>query len=285
MKKIDHNSSKAGNKANYKDEDKVFDITYSIKRRIEILQNELEKRTLNLNSSIDGRLRCKADKSGFRYYKCIDSDDRNGMYLVNSKKPMAILLAQKEYDAKFIKQAQKEISCMEEFLERYSRFDLNGIYTSMHPARKILVNPFIRDDTEYAKEWLEVEYPPGYFPEGYEEYFTSNGLRVHSKSEILIAEMLDYYGVPYRYEYPIKLRNEEKRPDFTCLNIRTRKEYVWEHFGMMGNIGYATENVEKITKYMQNGYYPGENAIFSFAAGGNQIDSRTVKSLIERYLI
>ncbi len=282
---MNYNTNKIENETNYKDEDKVFDITYPIKRRIEMLQTEIRKRISNMNNAIDGRLRCKTDKSGFRYYKCIDSHDHNGIYIVNSKKALAISLAQKEYDTKLIKQAQKEISCMEEFLERYSEFDLNSIYTFMHPGRKILVNPFLLDDDEYAKQWLAIEYSSGYFPEGYEEYYTSRGVRVHSKSEIMIAQMLDYYGVPYRYEYPIRLGNEEKRPDFTCLNIKKRKEYVWEHFGMMGNIGYATENVEKIAKYMQNGYYPGENAIFTFASGGNQVDSKTVKLLIERYLI
>ena len=65
-------------------------------------------------------------------------------------------------------------------------------------------------------------------------FYTSKGERVRSKSEVIIADVLNREGVPYRYEYPIYIKGIGKiYPDFTVLNIGIRKEMIWDHFGMM----------------------------------------------------
>ena len=52
------------------------------------------------------------------------------------------------------------------------------------------------------------------------EFYSNSGVRVRSKSELIIANMLEKYGIPYRYEYPLLLNgNDLVRPDFLCLNI------------------------------------------------------------------
>ena len=98
--------------------------------------------------------------------------------------------------------------------------------------------------------------------------------------------MLEQNGVPYRYEYPLNLKGLGLvRPDFWCLNVRERKEYGWEHLGMMDNIAYATKNVTKINHYEQNGYFPGKNMIFTFETSQQALSSYIIKSMIEQYLI
>ena len=68
--------------------------------------------------------------------------------------------------------------------------------------------------------------------------------RVRSKSEVIIADTLARHGVPYRYEYPLKLKSGRDgafrtiHPDFLCLNVRTRAEFYWEHFGLMDDPDY-----------------------------------------------
>ena len=67
------------------------------------------------------------------------------------------------------------------------------------------------------------------------EFYSNNGVRVRSKSELIIANLLEQYDVPYKYEMPLSLdENGIVRPDFIALNVRLRSEYVWEHLGMSG---------------------------------------------------
>ena len=65
--------------------------------------------------------------------------------------------------------------------------------------------------------------------------------------------------MPYRYEFPIKLKSESGTgrkvsevtfyPDFLCLNLRTREEFCWEHFGLMDDEEYANNAAGKINHY------------------------------------
>ncbi len=50
--------------------------------------------------------------------------------------------------------------------------------------------------------------------------------KVRSKSEAFIADTLYEFGIPYRYEYLVRMVNGELRyPDFTLLKVRTEKRY------------------------------------------------------------
>ena len=46
------------------------------------------------------------------------------------------------------------------------------------------------------------------------EYYTASGVRVRSKSEVIIADALDHAGVPYRYEYPTSVKGWGTKKSF-----------------------------------------------------------------------
>ncbi len=118
------------------------------------------------------------------------------------------------------------------------------------------------------------------------EYYADNGVRVRSKSEIIIANMLENTGVPYKYECPLDLAAKGTvSPDFTCLNVRTRKEYIWEHFGMMDDEEYANKNVQKINAYEEKGYICGVNLIMTFETSRVPVNTNVVREMIERFLL
>ena len=90
-------------------------------------------------------------------------------------------------------------------------------------------------DDGYARRWQAEKYQNRWEGRGF-KFETPRGERVRSKSEWMIASMLDASGVPYRYEETVglhELYGGAFHPDFTVLNKRTRKEYYWEHFGRM----------------------------------------------------
>ena len=117
------------------------------------------------------------------------------------------------------------------------------------------------------------------------EFYTTNGERVRSKSEIIIADLLTKEGIPYRYECPIYLIGIGRiYPDFTVLNIRNRKEFLWEHFGMMDDPVYAENAIHKIRLYEQNGFFPGENLILTYESKKTPINQKILMNLIDKYL-
>ena len=109
---------------------------------------------------------------------------------------------------------------------------------------------------------------------------------MRSKSELIIADMLNKAGVPYKYEYPLRLNGMGKiYPDFTVLNIKKREEIFWEHFGMMDDPTYVEAAIKKILTYEQNGIFPGENLICIYETRKNPINQKVVNSLIENIYI
>jgi hypothetical protein len=124
------------------------------------------------------------------------------------------------------------------------------------------------------------------FEESVPDYFTVNGERVRSKSEILIADALSRCNIPYRYEYPTHIPGVGTvYPDFLCLNMQKRKEYAWEHNGMMSDANYADYAIKKIEIYALAGYYPGDNLILSFESSSHPLSSRIIEGNIIEYLV
>ena len=135
------------------------------------------------------------------------------------------------------------------------------------------------------QQWQQQPYVGKAFPEELPEIYTERGERVRSKSEKILADKFYLKGIPYRYECPLKLSGMGMvYPDFTLLNVKTRQEYYWEHFGLMGDPEYCEKAVRKIAAYEKNGIFPGVNLIFTFEAGKASLDMKQIDRLIEQYL-
>lgn len=74
-------------------------------------------------------------------------------------------------------------------------------------------------------------------------------------------------------------------PDFTVLNVRTKKEMYWEHMGMMDDSNYREKAIRKIESYERNGYYPGESLILTFETEVSPMNSKIVSNMIDNYFI
>lgn len=248
---------------------------------IEELIGDLDKQ---IKKAPEGSLRIVDKKSYCQYFWRNDSKDTNGKYIPKEKMNLIRALAQKEYNRKVLKLAQKEEKILKKYAQLISDESYQKIYDEEHMARKQVITPIQSDIDEYVKAWKSEEYEPMGFIDN-TEFYSNNGVRVRSKSELIIANLLEQYEIPYKYEKPILLHGLGiVRPDFICLNKKDREEYIWEHFGMMDNSDYAIKNISKINTYQQNGYYLGTNMIASFETSTQPISSRNIKRLIEEYL-
>lgn len=272
-------------KKNYTDSDWLIDPRPILKKRAEMLEREIEARKQALLKAPEGKLRTIKYGKTFQYYIRTDGKDTHGDYIPKRNRKLASALAQKDYDKQLINFASEELMAIHEYLNATSMDAIGKICDNMHEGKRILVNPVYKDQATFVNAWEAVSYEPGYFMPGEKEHYTVKHERVRSKAEENIANMMAMYGIPYRYEFPMMLDNVERRPDFTCLNVRTRKEFIWEHFGMMDMEDYALKNVDKIGRYILNGYIPGDNFIMTFETQSKPLHSGVIKAMIENYLI
>ena len=177
-----------------------------ITRRIELV-NLLNLKLKAQKNLPEGHLRIE-QKKGRRpaqFYHFTNPADTHGTYIPAANHELARRLAQKDYDHKLIKLLQQQISIMERLI-KITENKITSLYTKSCPARQKLINPVTLTDVQYINNWQNIT----------------------------------RRNIPYRYEFPLTLKDGNiYHPDFLCLNVRTRQEYIWEHFGLMDNPDYA----------------------------------------------
>lgn len=256
-----------------------------LESRLAEIKSDVAKLSRNLKSAPAGRLRIVRHKGAFQYYFIESKDDLAGRYLKRSEDPRAKSIVQRDYEKDALKELLRQQKCMEAFLKGYSQNQLNAIYEELHPGRKPLVSPLQTPDAAYIEQWLSQEYKGKPFSAETPILRTSRGERVRSKSELIIADALTRMNVPYLYEKPLKLKGIGKiYPDFTCLNVRRRTEFVWEHFGMMDDLEYANKAMRKERCYEENGFFCGVNLIITRETQESPLDVTTVTNLIRCFL-
>lgn len=207
-----------------------------------------------------------------------------GTYIPRSEKALVERLVQKNYDESVLEAAEKARTAIEKFISAYERANVNGIFGTMHTARQALTRPVAYPDEEFARMWESLPYEGKDF-DGVAELWTARGERVRSKSEVIIADTLARLKIPYRYEFPHKMGRATFYPDFTCLNLRTRQEFIWEHFGLVEDEDYAKNMVGKMGLFAKNGFYPGANLITTSETRESPLDSALVRLYAEKYLL
>ncbi len=278
-----------------------------------------------LRKSIEGRLRMARRKNSVHYFHVKSPADIVGDYIPQSDVSTIKALAQKDYDKCALKELQRELFVIDKFLKEYQPECLNAVYSNLAPERQRFLQPVRLSDEEFAEQWLAVKYSGKPFAAGAPELTTSRGERVRSKSEVIIADTLVRLKIPYRYEFPHQLKvrgsnrrrgdalardhagdvlrnlqdgkldNSRKRdnsyrtvtfhPDFTCLNLRTRREFIWEHFGRMDDPEYIAETLGKFETYTANGIFPGESLIFTMENQERPLNPATVEALAKHFLL
>ena len=260
-------------------------VKYIRERKAELEQVLIEKEN-SLKEAPGGGLRIVKRGNSIQYHHKHDLSVPDGTYLRRKQDPLASILAQKDYDSKLIRELRHEITALDRTLVEYRPERIDEIFINLHDCRKPLIRPVILLDEDYIKRWMSVEYEKKAFEGNTPDYFTANGERVRSKSEILIADALNRCGIPYRYEYPTHIPgNGMVHPDFTCLNVRQRKVCIWEHNGMMSDSTYTDYAVKKIEMYTLAGYSPGDNLILSFETASHPLSSRIIEMNIKKYLL
>lgn len=223
-------------------------------------------------------------RNKIQYFKREKGGDFNGEYIKYSNIATAIQLAQKEYDTYALQAAEKEVKLIESMRRFYEGKTIEQIGHKMVDAKMALVTPVEKSDEEFVKDWLSQEYEPfGYYSEAL-IYENSKGIKMRSKSEVLISNVLDELGIPYLYEKPLRLsKTKMVGPDFTLLDMRNRQEIYLEHLGMLDNKDYLEKNIGKIGEYEQAGLYLGTRLLVTYETMNRQINVKKIRGMLSEF--
>lgn len=265
-------------------ENQLLERKIEIERVIKSKEKALE-RTKNLESA--GHIRIVPHRSVLQYYLITKKGDTRGKYLPRSQNEFAESLITFDYNKKALKALKSELNQINKLLAFCKKHSVQTVYSGFSKYKKSLLEPVTLEAKDFVQQWKTVSYSPKNFDYSSTEYYTSKGERVRSKSEVIIADTLSRFNVPYRYEYPLELKSRSFPiyPDFCCLNLSTRKEYYWEHFGMMDDSEYAAKATAKINAMASDGFFSGKNALFTFETTTTPLNVKTLEKIIEAYLL
>lgn len=210
------------------------------------LENIMKEVKARLEKAPEGSLRLSKSHNSVQYY-CYKEGKRSGDYISKTNQSFARQLAQKSYDEKVLKVAEKRSAQIKRLLKDYTDDELEKIYLKEHPQRQKLVCPIVQPWEHKLKEWKTKDYKGKEFAEGAPVILTEKGERVRSKSEKIMADYFYRKGIEYKYECPLYLKGMGTvYPDFTFLSKKTGEEIYWEHNGKCDDLFYARDMVRKI---------------------------------------
>lgn len=267
-------------------------ISELLSRRTDDLINLIKIKEHALKNAPAGSVRIVQRRNNvLQFYKKTEAGDYQGTYMPREEDGLARRLVQKDYDQRALEKAKDELRLIQSFQTSLQRKSTDTAYAALDSTRKLLVIPATLTDEQYAERWQKLPYRRTKKHEENQKMTTENNELVRSKSEVIIANLLKSNNVPYRYEFPLVIERKEGRedfcefhPDFYCLNVRTRQEFAWEHFGMMDDEEYAKRAIEKLSLYSANGYFPGKNLIITMESKNSQIQSHEISRVIKEYL-
>ena len=237
-----------------------------------------------LRNAPEGRLKVVNRNDNTFYYLRTKENPVTGQYLRRNQLALAAAIAQRDLGYQTLKAARAEYEARDQLFLALPEICAEDVFSQQNIGRQKLVAPIVKPKEVLLREWEEDTYEKKGFVEGEKVFYTAKGERVRSKSEVLIADTFLRLGIPYHYEYPLRIKERLLHPDFKLLQLRTGKTWIWEHLGMMDNPVYAASAIERVIFYMLNGYISGKNLIISCETFRCPLNAEQVLALIREYL-
>ncbi|MCQ2591920.1 MAG: hypothetical protein MJ188_03980 [Treponema sp.] len=236
-----------------------------------------------------GNLRIIKRNKQFYYYNIKEKGDTEGHYIGKENQNLVKQISIRDYEKKVRRIIKNNTAAIKYFLKKFTPDGVDKAFESLHPGKKPFVNPVKMTQTDFIEKWKQNKLESHNFHSDNLKYTTRGGVAVRSKSEVIIGNLLEEYKVPFKYEHPLELnKNGETmlfHPDFVCLNPRTGKEILWEHFGMMDDEEYSNSAVSKILLYEENDFIPGRNFIFTMETSKKPLNVGLVEKLVNQWLV
>lgn len=135
------------------------------------------------------------------------------------------------------------------------------------------------------RQWLRMPAKQNPYKSEEKIHITASGIKVRSKSELIIGSFLEFNNIPYKYEEQLILDGNMIYPDFTVKRASDGKIIIWEHFGMMDDPGYVENTRYKRFLYEENGYMPYDNFIATYSSGRGSVNMMLIEKIAAVMLV
>ena len=132
--------------------------------------------------------------------------------------------------------------------------------------------------------WADAAYEISRYRSEERRHTTTRGLKVRSKAELLIAEALYKFEIPFHYEEVLHIGDRSVVPDFTIMKSDGSFSY-WEHCGLMKDAKYRARLKEKLELYESVGVAHWKNLILTYDDDEGGINLSIVESEIKNKLL
>lgn len=262
---------------------------YDLIKTMRIVIDSYEKYLSNIsgNSNPSRKLRITKERGFFRYYVKEEEPNKSYRYLSISEIDTIKELAQLDYVDQVRIVSLKTLSVLKASLSRLEGCkDPDSVFDGLSEERKALVCKFTPTTVDVA-EWKRGKSSRrNSFKLAEKVIVARNGLRVRSKSEEIIVNIFEEFEIPYVYEAVMVIEGELIYPDFIVLNVRTGKEYIYEHCGMIDDPTYVERNLlRKLELYAKDGIFLGDRLLMTFETNSHPLNELYLREFIRKHFL
>ena len=237
-----------------------------------------------LKTSSKDKIWCKQRGNAFQYYKIGTGKKPARTYIRKKNIEIAKKGIQAEYYSNILPVLVSLNKSLKTFARHYDFQKIEKVYKKMPIAKQRLITPIFIDNETYAKQWQSKSYEHK-LEQPDKTLITMKKEAVRSKSELIIANLLNTNGIPYHYEYPVQIYSDViLHPDFFCLNKRTCQEFYWEHCGKMDDPDYSKKLVRRLSLYARKNILPGKNLILTMETTDQPLNIKDLEKIISCFL-
>lgn len=254
----------------------------------------LENKSLNTDTNLlsalpEGRL-TRVKKHGKYVWQLVNYENGKRVRKVISDLEMIEALLRKQYLMLRAGRARQRLDVLTEALKVFQNQEtdeqildslLSGIFTTDDDMLKQhILYPQARGNSSWAK----ADFEQSSFKPEWKRFQTQAGVPVRSKSEVIIVNLLNYYGIPFHYEEVLYVGDIAYAPDFTIRRADGSILY-WEHLGKLNDAKYMERQLNKLRNYYSAGIILGQNLILTFDEGDGVIDTRDIEHIIRTKIL
>ena len=252
---------------------------------INIAEEFCEREIVEIRRRLKDLPACRicARKMNGHYRFFVRSRDCDGIahekYVPSGEADFIRSCCEEKYLRKLLPVLEKELSALRAFEKNYDPYAKYEVWDRLPDAYKQYAEKRFADKKEICSDWEYAEFESNPYPiSGGAQYVTKKGETVRSRIELIAANMLYDYGIPYRYECGLELASGCVYPDFTIMHPDTLELYYMEIFGLMDNPEYERAAFSKIAKYAASDKY--SHLIMVFDHKNAPIYSSNIESIL-----
>lgn len=252
-----------------------------VEQRISFLEKETAALEEKIRMAPEGKLRIYTSGGYSRWLVSMPGGDR--IYLRKSQVELANALWKKQENIGMRDRYSRELKEM-----RRLKNMLQKIYDTgdRHLSRQ-MNSEVIKDIAGFSTvdNWENESFCTNPYPFDGNGEKGPRGIRMRSKSEVIIAMTFETFGIPYRYECGYMLNGRMVYPDFMLKRPSDGKIILWEHFGRWDDEGYHKNAVNKLDEYLDAGLAPYDDLMFSIETSDRHVDMDVIANMLRTFVL